>query len=581
MFPKQENTNFVSGWAYNELTSVGSARNLAVEVVNTFVSSDQGNGYHDQPKTLAVIDTNAFGVFRSAWEALCAEMTSILQANDDPDFHASLQRARGKAISFMGSLDDPSVTVKAAMDIGSFLAVFQSLCSIDPDSPLSGIFELALSSYNAMFVERQVGPGTPAATGMHISWVTKNEYRTYSDYYDPIIFGETPLILNAPNYAAFLRVFYNTETPSVSGGSVCGVPTAASRPQTDPSELFIDPELSFPVNTTIITSGIVQSVDFVFVEYGMDVSHLLDEDERRLKLLDEVRRRKKRRLTTPQNASSSKMSAFPRNANRRRRAADAKRHTRKAQENEDYLLIYGGDVAVEYAGAEITATWDRNFFFISFQDSLEAAYVYDDYDGLKSIPACYFAPYNPVTPEDIPLLTTSDDAKTTLGCLDAYLTFFTSPNSDGNVGLYVFRDGALSQLSPDAGGQVVPIVYVEFSINGTVVDELLGGFTSTIIPWNNQDTVSIVSIGEDSILELLGSNAGFMQAFAYDDDLQLEDGRYFPYTVGGDDSSGGGGSGVTDGGTDGGDGGGSSAPRISAVTLSLWLILGHVVSLTM
>lgn len=531
------------GWAYNELTVVGSARDLAVEVVNTFAFSVQDYGYHAQPKTLAVIETSAFDAFRTAWESLCAEMTAILLAGNDPDFHSNLQRARGSAVSFSGYLDHPSDKVKSAMDIGTFLAVFRSLCSVDPSSPLFTYLNIAQASYDDMFVERQVGPGTSAATGMHVTWVSKPVYTEFSDYFDAIIFGDAPLISETPNYEAFLRTYYSTDTPSIStGSSVCSVSTAASRSQTDPSELLIDPEISFPSGRTVITSEIVQTVDFAFVEYGVDVSNLLDDESRRLEFLDAIRQRKLRRewiSSQPQEQSASSLSRTKRPRRHRRRASQVSSH-RKAQEEEDYYYIYGGDVAVDYAGAEITASWDRNFYYLLYRDTLEPVYVFDDGDGLKSIPACYFGPANPISADDIPLFTTAEDAKISLGCEDAYLTFSTSQDSDGNLGLYVFRDDVLSQISPNSGGQVVPIVYVSLSVNGNFVDELLGGFQTSIIPWTDQGAVTVIAVNEDENLEIYGSNVGFMQAFAFDDDLDLEDGRYFSYTVGGSGGNGGG-----------------------------------------
>lgn len=104
----------LEGWAYNELTVTTSARELAIQIQETFLSSLQGSDSHRAPKTLALTDTAMFDPFIAAWEELMAAMTTILQADNDPDFFGNLHRARATAVSFPGALDDPSFKIKAA-----------------------------------------------------------------------------------------------------------------------------------------------------------------------------------------------------------------------------------------------------------------------------------------------------------------------------------------------------------------------------------------------------------------------------------------------------------------------------------
>jgi hypothetical protein len=184
---------------------------MAKNLFRTFLESTQGATFHESPKTIAIVDTAAFVVFQSAWEALCTEMTSLLQGNHDPDFVANLKLARTKAVSFSGMLDETKVKVKAAMDIGSFLQVFNSFCNPVSSSQLRTLLDNASAAYSAMFVEAGVGEGTPAGTGMHISWVSQDEYVMFTSYYQPILFGETTDEL--PNYLVFLSTFYDTPTP--------------------------------------------------------------------------------------------------------------------------------------------------------------------------------------------------------------------------------------------------------------------------------------------------------------------------------------------------------------------------------
>jgi len=223
-----------------------TALDFAKNVHSTFLNSLQGESAHQAPKTLAVVDTDAFLLFFQAWEALCAEFFTIIQSNGDPDFYANLGRARSSAVSFAGSLDHSTVKVNAGMDIGSFLQAFQSFCNPDPSSQLSVLLDSALSGYEGMFAATGVGPGTPQATGMHISFVTKQEYNEFTSYYEPMVFSETnPPIRGAPNYLAFLRAYYETATPPEGeSDSVCLVSLAASRSATSDSELLIDPEFT-------------------------------------------------------------------------------------------------------------------------------------------------------------------------------------------------------------------------------------------------------------------------------------------------------------------------------------------------
>ena len=62
------------GWAFNELSKAANTLDLAVEIIETFATSTQGEVFHDSPKTLGVIDTSLFEPFLTRWEALCAAM---------------------------------------------------------------------------------------------------------------------------------------------------------------------------------------------------------------------------------------------------------------------------------------------------------------------------------------------------------------------------------------------------------------------------------------------------------------------------------------------------------------------------
>jgi len=233
------------GWAYNEIIETDSALGFAQNIQETFLTSTQGSGEQQTPKTLAIVNAEGFAGFIQAWEALCAEFIALIEANDDPDWYATLGRARSAAVSFEGNLDnDPSIKVNSAMDIGSFLDTFEAFCNPDPSSQLSLAVDEAQAAYKQMFVVAGVGPGTPTGTGMHITFVTKMEYSTYPECYEDV-FGAVPPINGAPNYQSFLRAYYESVTPPTgTGGSVCLVSLEADRSATSDSELLIDPALN-------------------------------------------------------------------------------------------------------------------------------------------------------------------------------------------------------------------------------------------------------------------------------------------------------------------------------------------------
>jgi hypothetical protein len=484
-------------------------------------------------------------MFQSAWEALCAEMTRLLEAGDDADFVANLKRARTQTIGFSGNLDDATVKVQAGMDIGSFLAMFDSSCNPVASSQLRALLDAASSAYSAMFVERGVGPGTPEGTGMHISWVSEEEYDMFTSIYQPKLFNQTTDEL--PNYLTFLATFYSTPTPAAqtSASPVCGNTLEPSRSAVNETELLIDPGFytSGGTNATI-RSQVTRSVDFVLVEYGIDATHLLSEDVRR-RLHQSLRaneaRRKLRDAETGHDNQHRRRWHRSLSKNHDRTNDRYRHHQRRAQEAGGLFLIFGGDVAFDYDGANVTATWDRVFYWLASGNNTEPAYVVDDGNGAKTIPVCYFGPQTPISPEDIPIGSVVDEVVKSKGCQEGFLTFSVT-NSEG-VSLYVYRqtggatdDGnatTLAEMPASAGGQVVPIVFILYSFNGEEYDELLGGFDQTIIPWGVGTDLTIYRSNDVTTQALYGSDAAFMNMFAYDFDANITDDFYFPYSVNG------------------------------------------------
>ena len=491
---------------------------------------------------MAVVNTTAYSDFRDAWDAMCSAMADILASGNDADFHASLMRARGNTLSFAGYLDAPPVPqLNSAMDIGDFFVRFFDLCVPDESSDLYLLMVNAYNAYLALFVEAGVGPGTTSrATGMHITWVSKQEFLNYPEFYGDAVFpatGSSPL-MGAPNYSRFLELLYFTSTPTENvGPSICGASTESSRIPTNLSELLIDPSVTFlDVVNTEIRSEITRNVDFVFVGYGIDVTSWLEDEGLRRRLDESARRQKARRLEVVGDDGKPYSFAHGRKA-MKGRYRDSSDRTRRLQDDtafgmDDYFLIYGGALAVAYNGSNIVAYWDSTFFWVQSGEDLEPVYAIDDGGGLKSIPVCYFDQNHPVTSLQISLGVTVDDAIADLGCEYGFLSFSAAEDSDGKVTLYVYRgSNTLSEVPVAAGRNVVPISYIEYSVGDEYVDELLGGFSSLVVPWTPDSNFTFFIVNDAGNLEAFGSDYAFIDITAYDDDSNVTDTYYFSYTI--------------------------------------------------
>ena len=518
---------------------------FAINIQNTFLNSLHlpDYGFHATPKTLAVTDTSRFDPFILAWEELMAAMTSLLQANNDPDFYGNLHRARGATVSYSGSLDDPADKLKAAMDIGSFLQTFLDFCQPAPNTPFRILVENALSAYNDMFVVTGNGPGSPPGTGMHISWVSKEVYNQFTAYYNAILFeASPPIIQDVPNYFAFLQTYYTSVTPTTNAGSVCGVDLEPDRPPESDIELLIDPQLVFPGDgSTEIQSQIARSVDFVFNEFGIDLTNILDQVTGGGRRLREGLRELEKRLALSREDEDEAMStASTMTGLHRRRYLGQPRATERASQRnlqENFFDLYGGDMTVEYDGPNIRSNWDGNFFWIQYEadgeTKYEPIYAFDDGGGTKSIPVCYFTPANAITQDDIPLGITTNQALA-LGCLEAYLSFNAdAPELDFSLYAFVEEDGGtrVAEVPQSARGQIVPVLYITLSYNGVFLTELLGGSEQVILPWSAEETFTVVRVNEVDMLRLFNADTLFVEVFAYDDDTNVNDYRRFPYTI--------------------------------------------------
>ena len=176
------------GWAYNVLPSeaASSALELSKQILKFFISETQGGGSHRAPKTMAILNTDNFATFITAFESLSADLTSTLKAGDI-SLHTFISRARAASVAFEGIVDVVGSQWPSGLDIGSFLENFKTLCN--PSGAIGTDLETAINAYNNMFEEVGIGEGTAAGTGMHITWPTQSEFDANAPLWDQVLFS--------------------------------------------------------------------------------------------------------------------------------------------------------------------------------------------------------------------------------------------------------------------------------------------------------------------------------------------------------------------------------------------------------
>jgi hypothetical protein len=485
---------------------------MAKNFHTNFLEQLQGQEDHTPPKTMAIVDTQLYTVFIAAWDALSAEFN--LRLADDADFVTFLRRARSSSLAFMGPFDGEESRSSSALDIGSFLSTFKTFCAPDPDSDLWFLLEVAEDTYSNMFIRQGVGEGTPPATGVHINWPTRRVYQDILErypYYSYHLFDSTYATASAPNWLEFLENYYVSVLPSdTTDGSVCTLGTSTSEEPESEGDLLMNPSVEITSGGVEISAEITRGTDEVLVEYGTDMTPNLEEEERRLKrrILETVGSKKP--LTIP---SESMSHYHPMKARSQRKASQ------RMDDSEDYFFVFGGDVLGDYEGSRYTAIWDRNFYILVVDDVFEAIYASDFGGGFKDIPVFYFSEANPITPEDIPFLTTIAEAEK-LGGQFSVLSF-TSDRSKSkvrNYALYTYGGEMPSETPRSAGGYIVPIVFTRAVIGDVLITELVGGFNSTVFAWNEESTFSVVTVGALEWLEGLELDTVIMDVSAYDYD---------------------------------------------------------------
>jgi len=491
------------GWAFEPLSNVDSALDLAKDIHENYLTQTQ-NTDHDTPKTLAIVDTSKFEVFRDSLEYLSAELKSLLDANNDPTIYAAVVRARDQALTFFHGFD------LAAVDIGSFLSELSDLCGPAEGSELESLLLSTTSAYQDMFVVQGVGPGTAAGTGMHVYFPYRWDYLWAPFYYNDILF-ENPdyATLSAPNWLGFLQSYYNAEFPSDGESAVCSrigeTPTVPAPPPPSPSaeptpsfrtpkptslDLFLPtspPDLFLPTSpptqpleflalffneaisredgTIVVEATISLAADEVAARYGLKVL-----------LPSEARRQLEARgspLVSPQNNQHGQLTGRP--------------GVRRVQETEFFL--YGGKMASTYDGPLFTAVWDESFYVIG-EDGQEFLLDVESLgSSARRAQVMYFPPG--VITEDANLSGITVEEAESLGGSLGSLSFVESDNQD--VGFSLFSSvngGAVSGIPPTEGGNFVPILHV----GGAPYELVLGGLENSILVWRQGHGIKISKV---------------------------------------------------------------------------------------
>jgi hypothetical protein len=495
------------GWAYNELWNVNSALDFALNIHSSFLQSMHGYQQHKTPKILSIVDTAKYNIFLSAWNGFFSTLQSILTGQGDPELFTLLNRARTNSIAFETVLDEFGASQPSAVDIGSFLTLFEGQCDPIPGSQVHRMLGVVRYSYQDMFVVSGYGEGTVPATGMHVVWPLLEEYRLLQKYYDQVLLDPYNIHAtgDAREWLEFLRTYYeydNTIAFARDAGqtSVCrlGTGSGIDSALSNGGKLLLNPSVSgLTAGGHEISTRVARETHSIQIEYGINLTPLLQVNDRQRKL--------------------------------RERASDHVQRGESPQRrhlgsNNDYLIQFGGSISGDYIdGNRYSAFFDRQFYLLEdpLTGQTEDVYTMDLKNGSKQVPVLYIPPrFDAVTYEDVYQLRFESLSDTVLQLQAewAYLSF-SSSSSSSSIGKHTYpvslyssksreengfsSDAVASgfrEIPPSAGGQIIPFVYVEGMINNESIDVLIGGYGSSLFHWNEAFPVRIVQKPADLYL---------------------------------------------------------------------------------
>lgn len=240
----------------------------------------------------------------------------------------------------------------------------------------------------------------------------------------------------------------------------------------------------------MIQSDVTPATDSVFVLFGVDATPLLSDDRRQL-------------LRSSSAASLQHKKLLMGHHHRLPNS-----HTHRKTSEEDFLLYYGGNVPVNYAGFSTTATWDQKFYMMGAKDPDKEmlVYVWDGGNEFKYVEVIrYYQNPGDIPRQEYGILTFSDSE---------------SSASISNLALFTFNaSGVPRELPFSAGGYISPVIYTYGQIGGQSTGILIGGFNQIAYEWSEDEKIFIRPSQASKEDVELGVSALTIEMYAYDDEL--------------------------------------------------------------
>ena len=391
---------------------------------------------------------------------------------------------------------------------------------------------------------------------------------------------------HAPFYNEFIDLYLDSNTPHISPGTACTCDAPEVEIQRDDlttedindpnfDVLLLNPQLNVWKEGLEVLSSIAETTDYVSVEYGVEIYHLWkdrladsditensqggdDNDQGRRHLLqrrlsniakqrsstnafDSLNADQDSRLDTSSRAHKLRPHQAARRAKRMdRKYQQEQRHRRELQDNDggedelplesqDFFYIFGGDTFVEYSCSGISSNWDRQYFFFSTPDVVEdGAFVQNLGEGARSALFFYFRELSEEAIASIKEGTWTFEDVEENGGIDASLTFTVDPETGvptQNLVLFIFdtESGGPRELPPSTTGYIVPLMYVDASLEGYYLDYLVGGYFGTVIEWKEDHALTVnVADTKGRFFDELESSVAVLDVIAYDYDKLLD-----------------------------------------------------------
>ena len=161
--------------------------------------------------------------------------------------------------------------------------------------------------------------------------------------------------------------------------------------------------------------------------------------------------------------------------------------------------------------------------------NIDFFYGFDNGNGQKEVPVLYIPPSTPISSNDVYFGLSEEEAISKFGGETGYLSFSLDNLQDDNVIpevlLYTSDGSTYSETPREAGGQILPIIYVEGRLDGKDMDVLVGGFFSTVIEWSvARNSMEPFVMEASAYLSLFEVDYLVVDVLAVDDDDVANDG---------------------------------------------------------